>query len=137
MADPVIDTDIIVRLLTGDDPAKQQAAFNLFARIRDGELMADAPETVIADAVFVLASPRLYSVSRPNVRTLLWPIVTLPGFQIENRAIVLDALDLYANSSSGFGDALIVAYMRQRGSTTLYSYDRGFDRYPDIQRREP
>jgi len=137
VADPVIDTDVIVRLLTGDDAAKQQAAFNLFNRIRGGELTAMAPETVIADAVFVLSSPRLYNVTRAHIRTLLLPILSLSGFWIEDREIVLAALNLYANSTSGFGDALIVAYMRQRGSTTLYSYDQGFDRYPDIQRREP
>ena len=136
-AEPVIDTDVIVRLLTGDEPAKQRAAFDLFNRIRAGELTAEAPQTVIADAVFVLTSPRLYRVTRANVRALLLPIVTLPGFRIEDRDTVLAALDLYATSASGFGDALIVAYMRQRGSTTLYSYDAGFDRYPDIQRREP
>ncbi|MGH9205379.1 MAG: hypothetical protein ACRD1G_02280, partial [Acidimicrobiales bacterium] len=52
-----------MRSLTRDDPAKQQAAFDLFNHIRNGELTAEAPETVIADTVFVLAALDLYAVS--------------------------------------------------------------------------
>lgn len=35
-----------------------------------------------------------------------------------------------------FGDALLVAAMRQSGSQELYSYDRHFDRIVAIRRRE-
>jgi predicted nucleic acid-binding protein len=59
MAYPFIDTDVIIRFLTGDDPRKQAAAAALFQRIEQGALTVAAPVMVIADAVFVLHSPRL------------------------------------------------------------------------------
>ena len=137
MTIPFGDTDIIVRLLTGDDPAKQVAAGALFQQVADGTLTIAAPVTVIADAVFVLASPRLYRLPRAQVRELLVPLVRLPHFRVRDRRSVLRALDLYATTNLDFGDAFIVATMEQHGARDLYSYDTHFDRIPGIVRRTP
>jgi predicted nucleic acid-binding protein len=56
MTEPFIDTDVIIRLLTGDDPVKQDRAKALFRGVEDGSLTLQAPLTVIADAVHVLSS---------------------------------------------------------------------------------
>lgn len=137
MTIPFGDTDIIVRLLTGDDLAKQVAARALFQQVADGTLTIAAPVTVIADAVFVLASPRLYRLPRAQVRALLVPLVRLPHFRVRNRRSVLRALDLYATTNLDFGDAFIVATMEQQGARELYSYDTDFDRIPGIVRQTP
>lgn len=134
---PFIDTDVIIRLLTGDDLRKQAAAGALFEQIEQGTLTATAPDTVIADAVYVLASWELYKKKRVEIRDLLAPIVRLPHFHIQNRSSVLEALDLYASTNLDFGDTLIIATMMQQGSQTLYSYDRDFDRIKTIIRQEP
>ncbi len=120
---PHIDTDIIIRFLTGDDLDKQRAAQTLLARVQRGEVTIMAPDTVIADAVFVLRSPRLYNVSRADVAALLTPLVRLRHFRVRNKRIVLRALELYSASSSGFGDAMILSSMEQNGATEIYSYD--------------
>src|SRR5918911_1575258 len=137
MAYPFIDTDIIIRFLTGDDPRKQAAAAALFQRIEQGALTVAAPVTVIADAVFVLHSPRLYNKPRPEVQALLTPLVRLPHFRVQQRRMVLRALELYGSSTSGFGDGMLVAAMEQARSTTLYSYDEGFDKVVGLTRLEP
>lgn len=137
MADPFIDTDVIIRLLTQDDPQKQARAAALFKRIEAGELQAAAPVTTIADAVYVLASPRLYKVPRPEVAALLSTLVRLRHFKIGQRATVLRALDLYGTTHLDFGDAMIVAAMEQAGSQVVYSYDEDFDRVKGITRKQP
>jgi uncharacterized protein len=134
---PFVDTDVIVRLLTGDDEAKQVAALALFDEIASGRLIVAAPDTVIADAVFVLGSPKIYRIPRPRVRELLVPLILLPNFRLPNRRILLRALDIYAATRLDFGDAMLVAAMEKRGSRTLYSWDRDFDRVSGIQRVEP
>ncbi len=136
-SDPFIDTDVIIRLLTGDDPLKQAEAATLFEQVEAGELRIAAPDTVIADAVYVLSSPRLYNISRAQVRELLVPIVRLSNFRIDNKPAVLLALLIYSNNSIDFGDALILASMQRANSQILYSYDRDFDRFPSITRRSP
>ena len=134
---PYADTDIIIRLLTGDDPAKQAAAADLFKRVERGELTVTAPTTVIADAVFVLSSRRLYALPRDQVAALLLPLVRLPHFRLRNRRAILAALALYGSSNLDFGDCLIIASMRQDRSQTLYSYDADFDSVAGVQRQEP
>ena len=59
MKEPFIDTDVIIRLLTGDDPEKQAKAATLFEQVEQRQITLVAPVTVIADAVYVLSSKRL------------------------------------------------------------------------------
>jgi predicted nucleic acid-binding protein len=134
-----IDTDVIIRFLTGDDPAKQERAARLFEQIEQGKLTVVAPYTVIADAVYVLSSTRLYNLPRHEVAALLIPLVRLPGFRVKDRRIVLAALAIYGSGATkiDFGDAMIAASMQQNGSETLYSFDADFDKIPGISRKEP
>jgi predicted nucleic acid-binding protein len=137
MTQPFIDTDVIIRFLTGDDPEKQSAASSLFDQIEQGLLTVAAPDTVIADAVYVLCSPRLYHIARSEVQELLSPLVRLPHFQVQNRHAVLRALELFGSTKLDFGDTLIIASMEQQKSSILYSYDADFDGFNGITRQEP
>jgi uncharacterized protein len=137
MNEGVVDTDVLMRLLTGDDLAKQRAVHALFQQVARGDLILCAPDTVIADAVFVLSSRTLYRRSREEIRTLLRPLLLLPGFKVQNKLLVLRALDIYAGMNIDFGDAMIAAYAERRGQPILYSYDHDFDRVPGVRRLEP
>jgi predicted nucleic acid-binding protein len=137
VSDPFIDTNILIRFLTTDDPVKHAAATALIGQIQDGVVTVSVLEAVIAEAVFVLRSPRLYHLPRAQVVALLMPIVRMPHFQVRNRRSVLRALDLFANTRLHFGDALVVAAMEQDGASTVYSFDHDFDRIPGITRIEP
>ena len=137
MTTPFIDTDVIIRLLAKDDLIKQAAAAALFEQVEKGTLQVAAPDTVIADAVYVLSSPRLYKIPRSEVRELLTPLIRLKGFKVKNRGVVLKALDIYASMNIDFGDAMIAASMEQAGSENLYSYDTDFDKMVGIKRIKP
>jgi predicted nucleic acid-binding protein len=137
MTTPFIDTDVIIRFLTGDDPEKQAAATALFEQVEQGLLTVTAPDTVIADAVYVLSSPRLYHLARSAVKELLGALVQLAYFQVQNKLTVLRALELYGSTRLDFGDTLIIASMEQQRSQILYSYDADFDRFEEISRQEP
>ena len=137
MSDPYVDTDVIIRLLTNDDPTKQAEALVLFQAVEEGNLSLAAPDTVIADAVYVLSSPRLYHLQRSEVQALLSPLMHLPGFKVENKRAVTKALEVYAFSDLDFGDALIVTSMQQDGAHSLYSYDTHFDDIPGLERLAP
>jgi predicted nucleic acid-binding protein len=137
VSDPFVDTDVLIRFLTGDDPNKQAQAAAMFQRVEDGQLTIEAPVTVIADAVYVLASPRLYRLPRTQIQALLAPIVGLRSFKVASRRAVLRSLDLYAAGNLDFGDCFLVASMEQRRADVIYSYDTDFDRIPTISRRQP
>ncbi|MGH2457621.1 MAG: PIN domain-containing protein [Chloroflexota bacterium] len=132
-----VDTDVIVRFISGDDPVKMRAATTLFTAVEEGKQTLSCPVTVIADAVYVLTSRHLYALDRGLVASALSALVSLPRFRVAQRPIVQRALDLFAGTRLDFGDAMIVATMEHAGVATLYSYDGDFDRFSTIQRQEP
>jgi predicted nucleic acid-binding protein len=136
MAHPYVDTDVIIRLLTGDDVVKHEAARGLFEQVEQGSLTLAAPDTVIADAAFVLSSKKWYNKSRTEVRDLLAPLVKLPHFRVQNKRAVPRALTLYAQTTLDYGDVFIVATMEQADASTLYSYDEKLGKLPGIVRQE-
>jgi predicted nucleic acid-binding protein len=137
MSEPFVDADVIVRMLTGDDPRKQEQCTALFERVENGDLRLHTPVTTIADVVYVLSSPRLYAVPREQIADMLRTLLRLPGFLVDHRAAVLGALDLFATTHLDFGDALIAASMALAGESVVYSYDRDFDGLPTLTREEP
>ena len=94
-------------------------------------------ESVIAELVFVLFSPRLYNLGRDRIRALLTPIVSLKGLKLSKRAMYLRALDLYVETPMDFVDALAIAQMEAGQVTEVYSYDEHFDLVSGIRRLEP
>lgn len=132
-----VDTNILLRYLTRDDPAKAERVKRLLERAERGEVALVTSETVIAELVFVLSSPRLYHLTRDRIRTLLIPIISLKGLRLSNRALFLRALDLYATTPMDFVDALGIAHMEARQVTEIFSYDGHFDGVNGIRRLEP
>ncbi len=132
-----IDTDVIIRLLTGDDEQKRKDATTLFKRVAEGDLVLYAPDTVIADAVFVLSSPNLYYLPRSQIRDLLVPLLRYPNFKVENKQVVIKALDFFVDKNIDFGDAMLAVLTHESQDKLIYSYDHDFDKIPDIKRKEP
>lgn len=135
--DPYVDTDVIIRLLTGDDEQKRKAATALFQQVAQGKLVLFAPDTVIADTVFVLSSPNIYHLPRTEVRDLLQALLRYPNFKVENKQIVTSALDIYAEKNMDFGDAMLAVLTKQSQDKLIYSYDHDFDKIVGIKRKEP
>lgn len=137
ISDPYVDTDIIIRLITGDDPKKQEAAAKLFEKVENGELILTTPDTAIADVVFVLSSPRLYNFPRIEIRDVLVSLLRYTNFKVDNKQAVTSALDLYASTNLDFGDCLLAILTSQTEAKEIYSYDHDFDKIEGIKRKEP
>jgi predicted nucleic-acid-binding protein len=132
-----IDANVFLRFLTRDDPVKGERVKKLLERAQRGEVALFTSESVVIELVFVLSSPRLYSLGREQVRSVLLPIVALKGLKLSGRKAILEALDLYAATSMDFVDALAVAQMRAQEITEVYSYDEHFDSVKGVKRLEP
>ncbi|MGB2693911.1 MAG: PIN domain-containing protein [Dehalococcoidia bacterium] len=137
MATRFVDTNIFLRYLTRDDPLKAQRCFELFQSVKAGREDATTSESVIAEVVYVLSSPKHYDVSREQIRQLLVPMLTLRTMRLNNRRTYLRALDLFVDYAIDFEDALSIAHMERQGLTSILSYDRDFDQVPEIIREEP
>ena len=94
-------------------------------------------ESIIAEITFVLSSKATYGISRPLVATALRPVLANPGLRVDHKRSILRALDTWESSNLDFEDCLSVEHVRRAGLDGIYSYDRDFDRVPDIRRLEP
>jgi len=132
-----LDANVLLRVLTNDDPEKAQQCFDLLRKAERGEVQLATSEHVIAEVVYVLSSPRLYHLPAKRIRDLLLPILGLRGLKLPSRQVYRRALDIYALHNADFGDTLTVAHMRKWEVRTILSYDRHFDRIEGVERQEP
>ena len=132
-----LDTNILLRHLTGDDPRKAQACYRLLQRVERGEEVVVTSGMVVAEAVFLLHSPRHYGLPRERVRQLIQPLLDLRSIRLPNKSLYKRAFELYCDKRLSFIDAYNAAFMAARGVTEVYSYDTDFDRVEGISRVEP
>jgi uncharacterized protein len=136
-----IDTNIIIRYLTKDDPEKAERVYDLLQTVGRGDQTLAITEAVIAEVIYVLSSKRLYHLPRADIVKRLMPIILLKGIHIGcrpgDKVIYTQALHLYATTTLDFTDALIIAKLQQEETKIVYSFDAGFDRFPEIVRKEP
>jgi uncharacterized protein len=132
-----VDTNIFLRYLVPEDPAKTKACLALFQQVQRNQLQVTTSEVVIAEVVFVLGSKKLYHLSRLELKERLHPLLLLPGLKVPHRKSHLRALDSYSQSTLDFEDCLTIAQMERQRMTELYSYDQDFDTISGIKRLEP
>ncbi len=132
-----VDTNIFIRYLTNDDPAKARACLELFKQVERNEIVLFTSETVIAEVAYVLASARLYGLAHAEIRDRLVAILTLAGLRMPDKTVCLRALELYAAHTVDFEDALAVAHMERQQMTAIYSYGHDFEKISGVERFEP
>lgn len=134
-----LDTNVVLRYLTGDDEAKAADCFQLFQRVQHGQEELFTCEAIVCEVAYVLSSPRApYRLTHEEIRARLLPILTLRGLRFPQKQVCLHALDIYAAAAFlDFEDALAVAHMEHVGATEIVSYDRDFDRITGVHRVEP
>ena len=131
-----LDTNIIVRYLTGDDPVKAASCLALFQRVQQGDEELATSETIIAEVTYVLTSQ--YHLNHAEIAARLRPLLALAGLKLPSKRVVQHALERYSESPRlDFEDALSVEHMKRLGIQAIVSYDRDFDRVPEITRQEP
>jgi predicted nucleic acid-binding protein len=133
---PFLNTNILLRHLTQDNPSLSPRAMAMVLRIRTGQLVVRTTATVVFETVFTLQS--FYHVPRSVIRQSLLPLLSLPSVRLRGKRRFRRAFDLYVSIQRlSFADCYHVAYMESQGLTELLSFDRGFDRIPTITRKEP
>ncbi len=126
-----VDTNVLVRHLTGDPP-DQAAAATAFLAAAEELYLADL---VLAEVVYVLES--YYKVSRKRVAELARAIVGFPATVVVDEMLLLRALEVYEIDRLDFAEAYLVATAESAGVATIASFDRSVDRVGTLARIEP
>ncbi len=126
-----IDTNVLVRHLTGDPPAMAARATAL---LRAAERL-DLPDLIVAEVVYVLGS--FYRVPRDRIAVLARAIIAFPAIETEDPPRLLRAIELYELRGLDFADAYLAARAERAPHRVVVSFDQALDRIRTIERVEP
>jgi predicted nucleic acid-binding protein len=126
-----LDTNVLIRHLTGDAPAQAERATALLA----GDEPLLLTDLIAAECVYVLES--FYEVERTLVAALMRAAIALPAVATLDPAALLRALEVYEVDRLDFADAYLVAQAEATGVGEIVSFDRSIDRVVSVTRREP
>ena len=116
-----LDTNVLVRFFTDDDPSQYQAVTELFATLSRAN-PGFISQPVLIETVWVLA--RSYGLSRREWLDALWVLVQSDEIEFDDGECVIEALDA-AEEGADLADALIQANGRQFQVEETVTFDRG------------
>lgn len=126
-----VDSNILIRHLTGDPPdqAKQATAF---LRGADNLIVVDL---VVAEVVYVLES--VYGLEREHVAELVRAILAFRAVVVSDLPLLLRALEIYEQHRIHFAESYLAASAEVSGVGVVASFDRAIDRVGTVRRLEP
>jgi predicted nucleic acid-binding protein len=130
-----VDTNVFLRFLTRDDPAKFERCRRMFEQAIAGSFSLRTSELVIAEIVWTLLS--YYDLPKPVVIEKVGQILNTPNLDVTHQEVLIEALVLWSRHNCDFIDAYNAALMHRDGLAELVSYDSDFDLLPFIRRQEP
>jgi len=130
----LLDTNVIVRFLTGDHPAHSPRSRSLFARAAAGDVTLIVTDLALAETVWVLRS--FYNLDRYAIAAALKDLIESAGIEVQGKARVLSALRNFAQTDVNFVDAYHAATAAAE-SIAIASFDRDFDQFTGVKRVEP
>jgi predicted nucleic-acid-binding protein len=126
-----VDTNVVVRHLTGDPPEMATRATSYLGTERE-LLLADL---VVAETVYALES--FYEAPRDQIAQAMRSLVAFDSIVCVDPALLLRAIEVYETDRIDFAEAYLVACAESTGIGQVASFDRSIDWVKTIQRIEP
>jgi predicted nucleic-acid-binding protein len=126
-----VDTNVLVRHLTGDPPAMARRATRYLAS--ESELLV--ADLIVAETVYVLES--FYEAPRPQVAEAIRSLLALESVITVDRDLLLRAIEVYETDRIDFSEAYLVACAETTAIGWIASFDKSIDRVATITRIEP
>lgn len=116
-----LDTNVWVRYLVEDDPNQTERAMRVIETTLDRDETIFVPLLTLAEVVWVLSAR--YRFSRSEIVGTLERLYLARGVVWEDRRIVRDALDRYAEDSADLADYLMLEQALAAGCDRFVSFD--------------
>lgn len=126
-----VDSNVLVRHLTGDPPAQAVRATRYLRRA--DELLL--PDLILAEVAYVLES--FYETPRVQVADTLRAVLAFPAIRVVDAELLQRTVEVYDVHRLDFADAYLVASAERTGIGVVASFDRAIDRVGTVRRAEP
>jgi len=118
-----LDTNVLVRYLTQDDPEQSEIANStIMGTVDSGELLWISQIT-LCETFWVLE--RAYKLSKNEIIEILYTILEVSQIRFESREVVFQSLRDYQNSKAvGFSDCMIGKQNAHHTCPYTYTFDQ-------------
>jgi predicted nucleic-acid-binding protein len=123
-----LDTNILVRYLTQDDPDQSRKATHEIEKGLSAGQMFFIADIVMCKLVWVLETA--YGYDRQEIVLVLDNILRTRQFQFENKDLLWKSLAYYRNKKGDFADHLIGQAGHKAGCRETLTFDAGLRNFP-------
>ena len=128
----LLDTSVILRFLTKDDPRKAERAKKLILESNESMLISDI---VFMEVVYALE--RLYGLPRHEIYEMLSRFLSSKRIDFFDRELLLQAIVLYKEHNVPFVDAYQVTIARKIDAEAILTFDSHFEKRLKFAAEEP
>ena len=114
-----LNTDIFVVYLTQTDTAAARDARKLFTALEAGSGKLTTSSLVLFQVITVLHNASGYLILKEPIVDALTLLLSQRNFRMEDKQVMVDALELWGRKPIEFIDAYNQVLMRARGATLL------------------
>jgi predicted nucleic-acid-binding protein len=126
-----LDTNILVRYLTQDDPVQSAKAAEILERRLTEKNPGFVSIVAMVETVWVL--DRAYFLTAQEIATAIERLLQVEVLAIENEQEVFTAMVALKQGRGSFADALIAELGARVGCTRTLTFDRKAARLPDFE----
>jgi predicted nucleic-acid-binding protein len=126
---PIIDTNVVIRLLRSEDKQHPDAV-RLLEETRLGGRQLVLLDVVVAECVYVLTSH--YKIDRARIADSLAKIIEHKAIGVATPEILRDALGRFSMTKMHFVDCYLAAMAKAAGREVV-TFDRGFAAFGDVK----
>ena|SRR3989304_775479 len=130
-----IDANIFLRFFLKENELVSRDLEKIFNRIISGNIICISNTIIIAEVIWVL--DRFYKWNKEKICDNVELILNTPNIRFRERPMIIEAINLYREENINFIDAYNYFFMKANGINEIYSFDKDFDKLPDIKRLEP
>ena len=121
----LLDTNIIIRFLVGDNEEHLAKSTEYFEQIELGSMEVEILSDVLMEAFFVLT--KFYKLPKVEVISDLKTILSFEGLVNKDKVILFETLSIIENKNIDFVDALICAKCKFQNYEKL-SFDKDLNK---------
>ena len=117
-----LDTNILVRFLTGDDELQAQSVYLIFKQAEAEKKELFVPLLVVLEMIWVLES--VYHISRADILDALQDLLLMPILKFDQQPVLHQLLHAAQENRYDLSDLLIALATKINGCDSVLTFDK-------------
>jgi len=117
-----IDTNILVRFLTGDDDLQANKVYSIFKKAESEKIELFVPLLVVLEMIWVLES--VYEISRAEILDAIGDLLLMPIFKFDQQPAIQQLVHSAQGNNYDLSDLLIAHSAKINGCEAVLTFDK-------------